>query len=120
MVARFTIALAKLGAGHVTGVDLGEDGLEIACSLAASEGIKNVKFEKESVLNLPYKDKSFDFVFCKKKHFRNHTRSTQLAKIRRFRMVPTPYPSTKTIVVEVENHHFCSNALCSFMRHHRN
>lgn len=62
---RFTITLAKLGASHVTGVDLGDEGLEVARELAASEGLKNVKFEKQSVLDLPYKDESFDFVFCK-------------------------------------------------------
>lgn len=62
---RFTIALAKLGAGHVTGVDLGDDGLEIARELSASDELRNVTFEKHSVLDLPYEDESFDFVFCK-------------------------------------------------------
>ena len=62
---RFSIAFARLGADHVTGVDLGDDGLEVARELASSNGLKNVIFEKYSVLDLPYKDKSFDFVFCK-------------------------------------------------------
>ena len=62
---RFTLALAKLGASYVIGVDLGNKGLEIGRKMAALNGIKNVNFEKHSVLDLPYDNESFDFVFCK-------------------------------------------------------
>ncbi len=62
---RFTIALAKLGAGHVTGVDLGDDGLEVARELASLAKLENITFDKHSVLDLPYEDESFDFVYCK-------------------------------------------------------
>jgi len=62
---RFTIAFAKLGAKLSVGVDLGDEGLKLGKLLAKKSKIKNVKFYKSSVLKLPFKDNSFDFVFCK-------------------------------------------------------
>ena len=46
----------------VTGVDLSETSLEKATDYAEREGIKNVKFEKQSVLKLNFPDASFDYV----------------------------------------------------------
>lgn len=62
---RFTIAFAKLGAKLSVGVDLGDEGLKIAKSIAKQNKIKNIRFYKSNVLKLPFKDNSFDFVFCK-------------------------------------------------------
>jgi ubiquinone/menaquinone biosynthesis C-methylase UbiE len=62
---RFTLAFAKLGAKLSVGVDLGSEGLKIGKSMAKKEKIKNIKFYKSNVLQLPFKDNSFDFVFCK-------------------------------------------------------
>ncbi len=62
---RFTNALATLGASKVIGIDLGNKGLEIARINAKAWNIKNVKFIQGSVLDLPFKDNEFDFIFCK-------------------------------------------------------
>lgn len=62
---RFTIALAKLGTKSCTGIDLGIEGLNIGKSLSKQMKLKNIKFKKGNVLNLPFKDKTFDFIFCK-------------------------------------------------------
>ena len=62
---RFTNALAKLGCKLAVGIDLGDHGLKVAREFAKRNKIKNVKFIKASVLNLPFKDNAFDFVFCK-------------------------------------------------------
>ena len=62
---RFTLALASLGAKKVIGVDLGAEGIEVAKKTAKLNHIKNVKFVEGSVLNLPFKNEEFDFVFCK-------------------------------------------------------
>ncbi len=62
---RFTVAFAKLGAKLSVGVDLGDDGLKIGRLIAKRQKLKNVKFYKANVLKLPFKNNSFDFVFCK-------------------------------------------------------
>ena len=62
---RFSFALAKKGAKKVIGVDLGEDGLKVAKKYKKLSGVKNVEFRKSSVLKLPFKNSSFDYVFCK-------------------------------------------------------
>ncbi len=62
---RFTAALASLGARQTVGVDQGLDGLNIARKYASEQKIKNIKYKKASVLNLPFKSEKFDFVFCK-------------------------------------------------------
>ena len=62
---RFTLAFAKLGAKLSVGVDLGNDGLKIGKLIAKKNKIRNIKFYKSDVLKLPFKDNSFDFIFCK-------------------------------------------------------
>ena len=62
---RFTLALASLGAKKVIGVDLGTDGIEVAKKTAKQNRIKNVDFVRGSVLDLPFKNEEFDFIFCK-------------------------------------------------------
>ena len=62
---RFTLAFAKLGAKLSVGVDLGAEGLKLGKFLAKKNKIHNVKFYTANVLKLPFKDNSFDFVFCK-------------------------------------------------------
>lgn len=59
---RLSIALARLGAAEVVGCDISEDGLMDARRRAV--GLKNVRFECASALELPYPDESFDFVLC--------------------------------------------------------
>tara|TARA_B100001063_G_C16709692_1_gene527317 strand:+ start:122 stop:1153 length:1032 start_codon:yes stop_codon:yes gene_type:complete len=62
---RFTSAFAKLGAKKVYGVDLGSDGISVAKKLTKKFNIKNATFKNASVLNMPFKNNYFDFVFCK-------------------------------------------------------
>jgi len=62
---RFTAAFGRLGAKKVYGVDLGEQGLKIGKKLCNMFKLKNVIFKKSSVLNLPFRNNYFDFVFCK-------------------------------------------------------
>ena len=62
---RFTTALARLGPKIVYGVDLGDEGIKVGKKLAKKFNLKNVKYKNASVLNLPFKNNKFDFVFCK-------------------------------------------------------
>lgn len=62
---RFTAALARLGPKKVFGVDIGDQGIKIGKKLCKKFKLKNVVFKKSSVLKLPFKSESFDFVFCK-------------------------------------------------------
>ena len=62
---RFTTSLAKLGVKKAFGVDKGRAGLKIAKKYAKKNKIKNLQYKNASVLNLPFKNERFDFVFCK-------------------------------------------------------
>lgn len=62
---RFSLALAKLGAAKVVGIDLGKESLERARRLAEQQGVGNVVFTHGDVLDLPFDNESFDFVMCK-------------------------------------------------------
>jgi len=61
---RYTIALNTYGCKTITGYDMGDQGLDIARDIVKKYGLKNIKFVKGDVLDLPYEDESFDFVFC--------------------------------------------------------
>ena len=60
---RYTVALASLGAAKVTGIDYGRDNIKDAKLRSRSAGIDKVNFRHADVLNIPYRDNSFDFVF---------------------------------------------------------
>ena len=59
---RYTIAMARLGAGEVIGCDITASGL--ANAQIRSTGILNVSYDTASVDDLPFLDRSFDFVCC--------------------------------------------------------
>lgn len=61
---RYTFALKKLGCDSVTGVDSGDEGLEIARSMLKKENSSDIFFIKQDVLDLSFEDETFDFVFC--------------------------------------------------------
>tara|TARA_B100001964_G_scaffold225459_1_gene273313 strand:- start:401 stop:1444 length:1044 start_codon:yes stop_codon:yes gene_type:complete len=61
---RFSFVLKRLGCKTVIGVDYGEDGLEIANKMANQSQIQGISFRKVNVLNLPFEDETYDFVFC--------------------------------------------------------
>lgn len=57
---RYSIAMGRLGAAKVVGVDISSTGIADARRRAA--GMPNVSFQEASVLDLPFPDASFDFV----------------------------------------------------------
>jgi ubiquinone/menaquinone biosynthesis C-methylase UbiE len=59
---RNSLAMARLGAKEVIGIDVGERGL--ADARRRSEGIQNLRFEHSSILDIPFKDETFDLVWC--------------------------------------------------------
>jgi ubiquinone/menaquinone biosynthesis C-methylase UbiE len=59
---RYSIAIALQGAAEVVGCDISESGLSTARERAAHLPV--VRFEKGSVLALPFRDGEFDFVCC--------------------------------------------------------
>lgn len=61
---RFVIAMGKLGAKKVYGVDISERAIEAARQRAKERSLDNVEFVPGSVLNIPFPDKNFDYVVC--------------------------------------------------------
>lgn len=61
---RYSIALSRLGAGEVVGVDYGDAGLAFGARLVERLEVENVVFQKGSLLDLPFPDESFDFVYA--------------------------------------------------------
>jgi SAM-dependent methyltransferase len=59
---RNSIAMARLGAKEVIGIDVSEEGLKDAKRRA--QGMLNVRFEQASILNIPFPDQTFDMVWC--------------------------------------------------------
>ena len=60
-----TTGLAQAVApGAVTAIDVEEDVLELARSLAAERGVSNISFERASVYELPYEAGSFDVAYA--------------------------------------------------------
>lgn len=61
---RYSIALSRLGAEKVIGVDMGTKGVQFANKKAEELGLKEkVEFKEGNMLGLPFEDNSFDFVF---------------------------------------------------------
>jgi ubiquinone/menaquinone biosynthesis C-methylase UbiE len=58
---RYSVALAIHGAGSITAIDVSESGLKEATRRA--EDFPQISFQQASVLNLPFQDESFDFVW---------------------------------------------------------
>ncbi|MEF2144824.1 MAG: class I SAM-dependent methyltransferase [Desulfovibrionaceae bacterium] len=61
---RYACALASFGPAEVVGVDWGDDGLEVAREMASVMGLKNIRFQKASIIDLPFEDDSFDFCYA--------------------------------------------------------
>jgi len=62
---RFAIALSQLGAKKVTAIDINPQGIELGRRFSKELNIDNVEFIEHSVLELPFQDGEFDFVFSK-------------------------------------------------------
>jgi len=54
---------ARIGSGHVTGVDLGESQVQLARQVAAQHGVANATFRSGNAYELPFPDAQFDAVF---------------------------------------------------------
>jgi len=61
---RFACALASFGPAETMAYDWGESGLKTGEAMAKELNIKNIRFEKGSILDIPYGDESFDFCFA--------------------------------------------------------
>jgi ubiquinone/menaquinone biosynthesis C-methylase UbiE len=60
---RFVVAMAKLGAARVEGIDISEEALKVARERAKERGLSaTTNFTSASVLNIPFPDKTFDYV----------------------------------------------------------
>lgn len=59
---RYSEALVNLGAGHVTGVDASLNAVKRAKIMTKNKS-KRLQFRQGDVLNLPFKEETFDFVF---------------------------------------------------------
>ena len=60
---RYLVALAKLGAARVVGIDIGQDGVRVANERLKERGLASVAEARvASVLEIPFPDASFDYV----------------------------------------------------------
>ncbi len=60
---RYTVALKKIGFGEVVGIDISKPGLGNCRARLAQKGIEGISYKEGTVLDLPFDDESFDFVF---------------------------------------------------------
>ena len=67
----FAVELAKLGSYKVTGLDISRTFVEIARRNAFEAGVK-VDFRQGDAANMPFEDKSFEFLLCRAA-FKNFT-----------------------------------------------
>ena len=74
---RYSLAMARMGAKSVVGVDVSESGLTDAAMRAERMGYANVTFKQASALELPFADAEFDFVCCS--GVLHHTRGVEQA-----------------------------------------
>lgn len=61
---RFVVALAKSGAKQVRGIDISKDAIAEAKNRIQTRGLKNASVREASVLRIPYRSSSFDYVLC--------------------------------------------------------
>jgi ubiquinone/menaquinone biosynthesis C-methylase UbiE len=59
---RFVVAIAKLGAKRICGIDVSKNAIAAAKVRAKERGLQNAEFQEASVLSLPYPDQTFDYV----------------------------------------------------------
>jgi len=84
---RYSIALSLLGAKEVVGVDYQAKAF-LASQEYCNKKSLNVKFQEANVLNLPFEDASFDFVFCN--GVLHHTSSIEQGIGELFRVLKKP------------------------------
>jgi ubiquinone/menaquinone biosynthesis C-methylase UbiE len=74
----FVIELAKFGGFHITGLDISHTFVEIARRNSAEAGV-DVDFRHGNAANMPFENKSFDFLLCRAafKNFSEPVRALQ-------------------------------------------
>lgn len=60
----FSIIFANKGAANVVGIDISPGSLETAQNLKKKFGLQNLEFQKEDMLQLPFKDEAFDIIWA--------------------------------------------------------
>jgi len=60
----FSVIFEKNGAKEVIGIDISEGSLGTARVLKKKFNLKNTKFQKQDLLNLPFEDNAFDIVWA--------------------------------------------------------
>ena len=72
----FAIELARLGDYQITGLDISETFVEIACANAAQANVR-VDFRRGNASNMPLGNEAFDFILCRAafKNFSEPTRA---------------------------------------------
>lgn len=61
---RFVVALAKLGAKEVVGIDISKEAVKAANQRFAERNLEFAKAVEASVLEIPFPDYYFDYVVC--------------------------------------------------------
>lgn len=61
---RFVVALARLGAKEVQGVDISREAIRATEERLKERNLINARVQVASVLNIPFPDQYFDYVFC--------------------------------------------------------
>lgn len=61
---RYACALATWGPAEVVAVDWGEPGLHVGRAMAEAMGLRNITFQKASIIDLPFEDESFDYCYA--------------------------------------------------------
>ena len=61
---RFVVALGRLGAAKVIGVDINEQGLASGRNREWAKALSNIEFLRASAGDLPFLDNYFDYVIC--------------------------------------------------------
>jgi ubiquinone/menaquinone biosynthesis C-methylase UbiE len=60
---RYTVALRKIGFTEVVGIDISKPGLENCRARLTQKGLNGIFYKEGNVLDLPFEDDTFDFVF---------------------------------------------------------
>lgn len=61
---RGSIFMAQCGAAEVCGVDLSETNVRSSRKRAEQKGFSNLRFSRQSLMDLPFEDETFDVVWC--------------------------------------------------------
>ena len=96
---RYSYAISRMGAKKVTGIDFGDEGLKFARQNYGKT--KNLNFKKGNVLNIPFKDNSFDTVFSN--GVIHHT--TNIKKHKKNGYVTLSFTGPETNILEIEKLH---------------